>query len=99
METVNDCFIVIGTYHLILFSDYCLNPEIQFLAGYSLFMFMVALIIFNVTKTAYKSLMAQLRKREIIRKMVTEQKRILEEIEIENQRKKDHGIQKIGNSY
>jgi hypothetical protein len=43
-ETVNDCFFLFGTYHLILYSDFVTNPEVQSTAGLSFYIFIAVLM-------------------------------------------------------
>lgn len=65
VETVNNCFIICGTYHLILFSAFVTNYHVQYWAGYSFYIFVVLLIAFNVGKIATEQAIAGIRKRKL----------------------------------
>ena len=65
VETVNDCVIILGTYHLVMFSNYVTNFKVQFYAGYSYYIFVIIVGLFNLVKIAIELVLDGLNKRRL----------------------------------
>ena len=50
METVTDIFLILGGYHIVLFSNFVTDVMFQFYAGFSFFILILVLILINVVK-------------------------------------------------
>ena len=65
VEFFNDWFIQMGTYHMILFSNFVLNPRVQFYCGYSFFIWVLIMIVFNIIKIIIDQITEVLRERRL----------------------------------
>jgi len=54
-----------GTYHLILFSNFVTNPNVQFKAGYSFFIMVALMFAFNLGKIMFDQVRDVILKRKL----------------------------------
>ena len=69
LETVNDCAIILGTYHLVMFSNYVTNFNVQFYAGYSYYILVALIMIFNLVKIAVEQALEVIHRRKLREKI------------------------------
>jgi magnesium-transporting ATPase (P-type) len=65
IEVFNEFMIMIFIYHLLLFTDYCINNAMQFAMGYSFVCGLVVIVFFNLALMIVKTVERSARKRKL----------------------------------